>query len=239
MSQLNNKIAVVVGGVSGIGGAVTERLFAEGATVYATSRSAHQLPKIENNIKFIQADASDADELITSIESIQAEAGRIDILVINAGATEPAPLESASPEHFDSIFNLNVRSLMIAVQQVSGQMQTGGSIVLVGSIAGARGAPNFGTYAASKAAVRAFARTWSVELAAKGVRVNVVSPGPTDTAMFESVPAAIKEELTRRIPMGRLARAEEVAAAVLFLASEQSSFITGEEIRVDGGLTQV
>lgn len=239
MSQLNNKIAVVIGGVSGIGGAVSERFVAEGALVYATSRSASSSQHKDTSIRLVQADASKTDELMHALESIQAEAGRIDILVVNAGLTEPASLGEVSQQHFDALFNLNVRSLLMAVQQVSGQMKTGGSIVLVGSVAGARGHPGFATYAASKAAVRALARTWSVELAAKGLRINVVSPGPTDTAMFESVPDAIRENLASRIPMGRLARAEEVAAVVLFLASDQSSFITGEEIRVDGGLTQL
>jgi len=239
MSQLNNKVAVVIGGVSGIGGAVSERLVAEGALVYATSRSVHRSQDKDSNIRLVQTDASQIDELIHALESIQAEAGRIDILVVNAGLTELAPLGEVSQQHFDDLFNLNVRSLLMAVQQVSGQMETGSSIVLIGSVAGARGAPGFATYAASKAAVRALARTWSVELAAKGVRVNVVSPGPTDTAMFESVSDAVRESLASRIPMGRLARAEEVAATVLFLASDQSSFITGEEIRVDGGLTQL
>ena len=239
MNQLNNKIAVVIGGASGIGGAVSERLAAEGASVYATSRSMGSSHHQDNNICLVQADASKTDELMQALKSIKAKTGRIDILVVNAGLTEPAPLGEVSPQHFDALFNLNVRSLLMAVQQVSVQMPTGGSIVLIGSVAGARGAPGFASYAASKAAVRSLARTWSVELAKKGLRVNVVSPGPTDTPMFESVPNEVRENLAARIPMGRLARPEEVAAVVLFLASNESSFITGEEIRVDGGLTQL
>jgi NAD(P)-dependent dehydrogenase (short-subunit alcohol dehydrogenase family) len=161
------------------------------------------------------------------------------VLVVNAGISEFSTLGTITPDHFDRAFGLNVRSLAFATQEAIDLMPDGGTVVLIGSIAGMIGTKGYGVYGAGKAAVRAFARTWANELAPRNIRVNVVSPGPVDTAMFDAVTDEVREALTKLIPLGRLGRPEEVAAAALFLASDESSFITGAELCIDGGMAQV
>jgi NAD(P)-dependent dehydrogenase (short-subunit alcohol dehydrogenase family) len=243
MSRLANKVALVIGGVGGIGGAVSQRFAKEGARVYATSRRAADDVSEEvtggGSIRAIQADASRSTDLDRVFEDIRAKQAGIDILVVNAGISEYAPLDDISEDHFDRTFGLNVRSLVFAAQGAIDLMQSGGTIVLVGSIAGDIGTKGYGVYGATKAAVRSFARTWANELAPKGIRVNVVSPGPTDTAMMAGTSQEVRNALSAMIPLGRMARADEVAAAVLFLASDESSFTTGAELAVDGGMAQV
>lgn len=242
MSRLANKIAVVVGGVGGIGGAVSQRFSAEGARVYATSRSAADGPSgttADGSIRTIRADAGKLADLERVFAEVRAAEGRIDVLVLNAGLSEFAMLGDISEDLFDRTFGLNVRSLLFAAQGAIDLMQEGGSIVLVGSIADVVGTKGYGVYSASKAAVRSLARTWANELAPRGIRVNVVSPGPTDTAMMAAASDEIREALTKLIPLGRLGRPDEVAAAALFLASDESSFTTGAELCVDGGAVQV
>ncbi len=241
MNRLANKVAVVVGGVGGIGGAIAERFAVEGATVFATSRQAGGDGSTNgaNGVRFLRADAANRQELDRAFASAAADAGRIDILVVNAGLAEHATLDAISEAHFDRTFGLNVRSLVFAVRGAAERMTANGAVVLVGSVAGAIGTPGYGAYGASKAAVRAFARTFANELAGTGIRVNVVSPGPTDTAMFEAASSEMRDALTRLIPLGRLGRPDEVAAAALFLASDDASFVTGTELCVDGGMTQV
>jgi NAD(P)-dependent dehydrogenase (short-subunit alcohol dehydrogenase family) len=242
MSRLANKVALVIGGVGGIGGAVSQRFANEGARVYATSRKGGETTagaESSGGIRVIQADASDKADLQRVLEHIRSEQGRIDVLVINAGLSEYAPLRDISEDHFDRTFGLNVRSLVFAAQGVTDMMQAGGSIVLIGSIAGDIGTKGYGVYGATKAAVRSFARTWANELASTGIRVNVVSPGPTDTAMMASASQEVRDVLSSMIPLGRMGRPEEVAAAALFLASDESSFTTGAELAVDGGMAQV
>ncbi|WP_430245286.1 SDR family NAD(P)-dependent oxidoreductase [Neorhizobium sp. DAR64861/K0K2] len=241
MSRLESKVAVVIGGVGGIGGAISERFVAEGAQVYATSRSgAGDESQIQTvNLQTIRADASDRADLQRVFEQIRLEQGRVDVLVVNAGISEYAPLEDISEDHFDRTFGLNVKSLVFAAQSAINMMPTGGTIVLIGSIAGDIGTKGYGVYGATKAAVRSFTRTWANELAPKGIRVNVVSPGPTDTAMMAAASQEVRDALSNMIPLGRMGRPEEVAAAALFLASDESSFTTGSEIAVDGGMAQI
>lgn len=241
MSTLSAKVAVVIGGHGGIGGAIAERFAIEGATVYASSRrtEARNVKRGAGRLLERSLDASDVMALAAFFDSVRREAGRVDVLVVNAGLSEFAPLEAISEEHFDRTFALNVRALLFATQAATAIMPTGGAIVLIGSIAAAIGTPGYGVYGASKAAVRAFARTWANELAPRNIRVNVVAPGPTDTAMMAATSAEVREQLNRLIPLGRMARVEEVASAALFLASDQSSFITGAELPVDGGMAQV
>lgn len=242
MNRLSNKIALVVGGVGGIGGAISQRFASEGARVYATSRKGGEnISESEGSggIRVLQADASKKTDLKRVIEHIRSKEGRIDVLVVNAGLSEYAPLEEISDDHFDRAFGLNVRSLVFAAQGAVDLMQSGGTIVLIGSIAGDIGTKGYGVYGATKAAVRSFTRTWANELAPRGVRVNVVSPGPTDTAMMASASQEVRDALSSMIPLGRMGRPEEVAAAALFLASEESSFTTGAELAVDGGMAQV
>ena len=241
MGRLTNRIAVVVGGGRGIGKAVAERFAAEGARVYATSRTAPDSISDhgDGSLRAVRADAASLTDLERVFATVRAEAGRIDVLVLNAGLSEYAALGGISEDLFDRTFGLNVRALVFAAQGAIGSMQASGSIVLVGSIADVVGTKGYGVYSASKAAVRSFARTWANELAPKGIRVNVVSPGPTDTAMFDAVSDETREALTSLIPLGRLGRPDEVASAALFLASQESSFTTGAELCVDGGMTQV
>lgn len=241
MSILSAKVAVVIGGHGGIGGAIAERFATEGATVYASSRrtQARDVERGAGRLLERSLDASDVTALAAFFDSVRREAGRVDVLVVNAGLSEFAPLEILTAEHFDRTFALNVRALLFATQAATAIMPAGGTIVLIGSIAAAIGTPGYGVYGASKAAVRSFARTWANELAPRNIRVNVVAPGPTDTAMMAATSAEVREQLNRLIPLGRMARVEEVAAAALFLASDQSSFITGAELPVDGGMAQV
>lgn len=241
MSILSAKVAVVIGGHGGIGGAIAERFATEGATVYASSRrtQARDVERGAGRLLERSLDASDVTALAAFFDSVRREAGRVDVLVVNAGLSEFAPLATLTAEHFDRTFALNVRALLFATQAATAIMPAGGTIVLIGSIAAAIGTPGYGVYGASKAAVRSFARTWANELAPRNIRVNVVAPGPTDTAMMAATSAEVREQLNRLIPLGRMARVEEVAAAALFLASDQSSFITGAELPVDGGMAQV
>ena len=173
------------------------------------------------------------------VDQVGSHSGRIDVLVVNAGFTEPSSIESITEDHFDRMVGVNLRALLFAVQAALPLMSRGATVVLIGSIAGNVGTEGFSVYGATKAGVRALARTWTTELAPRGIRVNVVSPGPTDTAMFDSVPEAVRSDLVSTIPIGRLGRPEEIAAAALFLASDESSFIAGVELCVDGGLSQV
>ncbi|QYA09968.1 SDR family NAD(P)-dependent oxidoreductase [Agrobacterium larrymoorei] len=241
MSRLESKVAVVIGGIGGIGGAISERFAAEGAEVYSTSRrGAENRSQTETkSLHTIRADASDRADLRRVFEQIRAAHDRIDVLVLNAGISEYAPLEDISEDHFDRTFGLNVKSLVFAAQDAVDLMQPGGTIVLIGSIAGDIGTKGYGVYGATKAAVRSFTRTWANELASKGIRVNVVSPGPTDTAMMAAASQEVRDALSNMIPLGRMGRPEEVAAAALFLASDESSFTTGSEIAVDGGMAQI
>jgi NAD(P)-dependent dehydrogenase (short-subunit alcohol dehydrogenase family) len=241
MSRLLGKIAVVIGGHGGIGRAIAERFAAEGATVYATTRRAEE-GEVElgaGKLRARSVDAADPAALAAFFERVGSEAGRVDLLAVNAGISEFATLDDVSEVHFDRTFDLNVRALLFATKAATALMTDGGSIVLVGSIAAAIGTKGYGVYGATKAAVRSFARTWANELAPRNIRVNVVAPGPTDTPMMADVSEEVRETLTKLIPLGRMARADEVASAALFLASDQSSFITGAELPVDGGMAQV
>lgn len=242
MSRLANKISLVIGGLGGIGGAISERFASEGAQVYATSRKGAETTTESTGaggIHAIKADASDTADLRRVFDKIRSEHSRIDVLVVNAGLSEYATLQNVSEEHFDRTFGLNVRALVFAAQGAIELMKPGATIVLIGSIAGDIGTKGYGVYGATKAAVRSFTRTWAKELAPKGIRVNVISPGPIDTAMMAAAPQEIRDALSGMIPLGRMGRPDEVAAAAVFLASDESSFTTGAEIAVDGGMAQV
>ncbi|GJE03572.1 SDR family NAD(P)-dependent oxidoreductase [Methylobacterium isbiliense] len=243
MARMVDKVALVVGGAKGIGLAVAERLAVEGASVFLTGRHADEVEaaaaRLGRGARGLVADAALQEDLHRVVATVRETHGRIDALVLNAGISEPATLRDGTPEHFDRHFAVNVRGAVFGLQAALGAMGRGGSVVLMGSIADAMGVTPYGTYAATKAALRSYARTWTAELAPRGIRVNVVAPGPTDTAMMASVPEEGRAALIAPIPLGRMARPEEVAAATLFLLSDEASFVAGAELCVDGGMRQV
>ncbi len=241
--QFDGKVALVTGGGSGIGLAVARAITAQGGSVYITGRRQTELEKaaaeIGTQVFPIQGDVTRLDDLDRVYAQIEEKHGKLDTLIVNAGVAPFAKLEDVSEEHYDSIFNLNARATLFTVQKALPLMSAGGTIVLIGSVADAIGTPGYGAYNASKAAMRSFARTWANELAESGIRVNVVSPGPTETPMMAAASSEVRATLKSLIPLGRVGRPEEVAAATCFLASDQSSFIAGAELCVDGGMTQV
>lgn len=240
MLKLDGKTALVTGGNSGIGLAVARRLAQEGAHVFITGRRQGQLDEAAASIGAlatpVQGDITRTDDLDRLFDTIDASGKKLDILVTSSGVSDFATLEDSTPEHVDAAFGLNVRAMLFTVQRAVRRMTDGGTIVLVGSIAGQIANPGYGTYSATKAAVRAYARTWTHELAPRGIRVNTISPGPIDTPMFDKASDEIREALSARIPFGRLGRPEEVADAVLFLASPDSRYVAGAELVIDGGM---
>ncbi|MFC5203741.1 SDR family NAD(P)-dependent oxidoreductase [Streptomyces sp. NPDC048448] len=249
MGQLTGKVAIVTGGTTGIGLATAKRFAAEGAQVYVTGRRKPELDAAVQDIGSgavgIQGDISDLADLDRLYAAVEQDGRRIDVLFANAGGGEFARLEEVTEEHFDQTFGVNVRGLLFTVQKALPLLNEGASVIVPGSSTAMSGAEAFGVYAATKAAVRSLARTWANELKGRGIRVNVIVPGPIDTPGIaglvpdEEQAGQLKGFLASRVPLGRMGRSEEVAGAVLFLASDQSSFTTGSELHVDGGLNQV
>jgi NAD(P)-dependent dehydrogenase (short-subunit alcohol dehydrogenase family) len=249
MSRLNDKIAVVTGGNSGIGLATAIRFAAEGAQVVIVGRRQDQLDKalqlIGHNAMAVQADISNLDDLDRLYAEVKAAKGRIDVLFANAGLGDFQPIGAITEDSFDRTFGVNVKGTLFTVQKALPLMSTGGSVILTGSTTGSLGTPAFSVYSATKAAVRNFARSWSLDLKGTGIRVNVISPGPIATPGLDMVLGptgqqdAIVDGMISQLPLGRIGQTEEVAAAALFLASDESSFMTGGEMFVDGGFAQV
>ncbi|TXN40206.1 SDR family oxidoreductase [Methylobacterium sp. WL30] len=243
MTRMMDKVALVVGGAKGIGLAIAERLAIEGASVFLTGRHGAEVEaaaaRIGRGARGLVADAAVREDLERTIATVREMHGRIDALVLNAGISEPATLRDETFDHFDRHFAVNVRGAVFGLQAALPALGRGSAVVLVGSIADVAGISPYGTYAATKAALRSYARTWTAELAPLGIRVNVVAPGPTDTAMMSSVPEEGRTALIAQIPLGRMASPEEVAAATLFLLSDEASFVAGAELCVDGGMRQV
>ena len=249
MGKLEGKVALVTGGNSGIGLATAQEFVAEGAYVFITGRREAELAaamkEIGRNVNGIRADVSNSGDLDQLFSRIKNEKGKLDILFANAGAAKYAALGQITEELYDSIFDVNVKGVLFTVQKALSLIPEGGSIILNASIVGSKGLPANSVYSATKAAVRSFARTWTTDLKDRHIRVNVVSPGTTDTPglseLFGSSEAGQQrlKMISSSVPLGRLAKPKEIARAVVFLASDDSSYITGTELFVDGGFAQV
>jgi NAD(P)-dependent dehydrogenase (short-subunit alcohol dehydrogenase family) len=243
VAKLKDKVAVITGATSGMALATAKLFVEEGAYVFITGRRQKQLDDavkaIGRNVTGVQGDASNLADLDRLYATVKKEKGRIDVLFASAGTGEFAPIGEVTEEHFDKIFSVNVRGTLFTVQKALPLFSDGGSIIMNGSIASVKGFPAFGVYNASKAAVRSFARTWTVDLKSRKIRVNVLSPGTIDTAILEGMPKEKLDEFVAMIPRGTMGRPEEIATAALFLASSDSSFVSGIELFVDGGTAQI
>jgi NAD(P)-dependent dehydrogenase (short-subunit alcohol dehydrogenase family) len=249
MPKLDGKVALVTGGTSGIGLAAANALAKEGAYVYITGRRERELGSavqgIGGNATGVQGDVSNADDLDHLFARIRDEKGRLDILFANAGIAKYAALGNITEELYDSIFNVNVKGVLFTAQKALPLMPEGASIILNASVVASKGLSSNSVYSATKAAIRSFARTWTTDLKDRRIRVNAISPGTIDTPGLNDLLASGEAGEQRRkmvasaIPLGRFGRPDEVAKAVVFLASDESSYITGAEIFVDGGFAQV
>jgi NAD(P)-dependent dehydrogenase (short-subunit alcohol dehydrogenase family) len=241
--KLEGKTAVIAGGTEGIGLATAKRFVEEGAYVFITGRRQNQLDEavkaVGANVSGVQGDIAQLADLDRLYETVSRVRRRIDIVFANAGVGELAPFGAVTEEHFDRLFNINVRGTLFTVQKALPLLNDGGSIILNGSVASVKGTAAFGVYAASKAALRSFVRTWTTDLKDRRIRSNVVSPGPINTPLVSRQSADVIARMVSTIPMGRMGEPEEVAKAALFLASDDSSFVTGIELFVDGGRAQV
>jgi NAD(P)-dependent dehydrogenase (short-subunit alcohol dehydrogenase family) len=247
MGKLDGRVAVVTGGSSGIGLAAAKRLVAEGAYVFITGRRTPELDaavaEIGRNVTGLQGDVSKLDDIARWFSAVKEARGRVDVLFANAGIAEGAALGEITEEHFDRHFDINVKGALFTVQTALPLLTDGGSVILSSSIVGSKGFPARSVYSATKAALRSFARTWTTDLKKRRIRVNVVSPGATDTPGLRVLSRTDGEGLStmyrERTPLGRVGRPDDIANAVAFLASDESTFITGTELFVDGGLAQV
>jgi NAD(P)-dependent dehydrogenase (short-subunit alcohol dehydrogenase family) len=249
MGKLEGKVAVITGGNSGIGFATAQRFVAEGAYVFVTGRRQAELDaavkKIGKNVTGVQGDVAKLADLDRLYSTVKQQKGRVDIIFANAGIATYAPLGSIDEAHFDSIFGINVRGLLFTVQKALPLLPDGASIILNASIVGSKGLAANSVYSATKAAVRSFARTWTTDLKARRIRVNALSPGPIDTEGLRGLVGSSEvgqerlKSFSTLVPLGRLGSPDEIAKAAVFLASDDSSFVTGIELFVDGGIAQV
>ena len=249
MHRLDGKTALVTGGTSGIGLATAKQFVNEGAYVFITGRREPELAaavkEIGRNVSGVQGDVSNLADLDRLFGQIRKENRKLDVVFANAGVAKYAPFGKITEEFYDSIFNINVKGLLFTVQKALPLLSDGASIILNASIAGSKGLPTYSVYSATKAAVRSFARTWTTDLKDRRIRVNAISPGSIDTPAANDLLASSEVGEQRRkmvstsIPLGRFGRPDEVAKAVVFLASEDSSYVTGTELFVDGGFAQV
>jgi NAD(P)-dependent dehydrogenase (short-subunit alcohol dehydrogenase family) len=249
MSNFDNKVVVVTGGTSGIGLATARAFTTQGAVVYITGRRQEALDAavkaIGGNVTGVRGDMSSLADLDRLFDTVQQKHAQIDVLFVNAGGGELAPLGAITEDHYERTFDTNVKGVLFTVQKALPVLRDGASIVLTSSTTGTAGTANFSVYSASKAAVRNFARSWILDLKDRNIRVNVVSPGLTETTGLNDLfgggeqAEGVKNQIAGTIPAGRIGQPEEIANAVLFLSSEDSSFVNGIELFIDGGMNQV
>ena len=241
--KLEGKTAVITGGTEGIGLAAAKLFVKEGAHVFITGRRQKELDEavksIGTNISGVQGDVAQSADLNRLYETIARVTGRIDIVFANAGVREFAPFGAVTEEHFDKLFNINVRGTLFTVQKALPLLKDGGSIILNGSVASVKSSAAFGVYAASNVAIRSFARIWTTDLKDRRIQANVVSPGPINTPSVNRQSPDVIARIVSTVPMGRMGEPDEVAKAALFLASDESSFVTGIELFIDGGRAQI
>ncbi len=244
MGKLEGKVAVITGGSSGMALASAKLFVEEGAYVFITGRKQEQLDEavklIGRNVTGVRGDAANLDDLDLLFDTVKREKGKIDVLFASAGKGEAVPLGEITEQHFDAAFNVNARGTLFTVQKALPLLNDGASIIMTGSNASVKGFPGWGVYAASKATLRSFARTWLNELKGRKIRVNLLVPGAIATPMQEEVlTKEAKEMFESLIPRGKMGQSEEVATVALFLASDDSSFVNGAELFVDGGMTAI
>jgi NAD(P)-dependent dehydrogenase (short-subunit alcohol dehydrogenase family) len=249
MGKLEGKIALVTGGSTGIGLATAKEFVSEGAYVFMTGRRESELnaavKEIGSNVTAVQGDVSKLDDLDRLFAQIKQEKGKLDIVFANAGIAKYAPLGQTSEELFDSIFDINVKGTFFTVQKALPLLSDGGAIIVTSSVVGSKGLSSNSVYSATKAALRSFARTWTTDLKLRRIRVNAVSPGTIDTPGLNDLLASAEagqervKMISNAVPLGRFGRPEEIAKAVVFLASDDSSYVAGAELFVDGGFAQV
>ncbi|APR87795.1 3-oxoacyl-[acyl-carrier protein] reductase [Minicystis rosea] len=247
MSKLEGKVALVTGGNSGIGLATARLFVAEGAFVFITGRRKNELDaavqQIGRNVEGIQGDVSNLADLDRLFATVKERKGHLDVLFANAGVAERQPFGSITEASFDRHFDINVKGTLFTVQKALPLLREGASVILNASIVASKGLGSVSVYSATKAALRSFARTWTTDLKGRGIRVNVVSPGPIDTPGLRGLNnadgAQLEAAYAGAVPLGRVGHPDEIARAVVFLASNDSSFITGSELFVDGGIAQV
>jgi NAD(P)-dependent dehydrogenase (short-subunit alcohol dehydrogenase family) len=249
MGKLEGKIALITGGNSGIGLATAKQFVNEGAYVFITGRRDAELAaavkEIGRNVTGVQGDVSDLADLDRLFAQIKREKGRLDIVFANAGIAKYAAFGTITEEHFDSIFDINVKGVLFTVQKALPLLPDGASVILNASVVGSKGMSSNSVYSATKAALRSFARTWTTDLKTRHIRVNAVSPGPIDTPGLNNLVASSAagaerlKSIPATVPLGRLGKPDEIAKAIVFLASDDSSFVTGTELFVDGGFAQV
>jgi NAD(P)-dependent dehydrogenase (short-subunit alcohol dehydrogenase family) len=247
--KLEGKVAVVTGGSTGIGLATAKRFVEEGAFVFITGRRQEELDaavkEIGRNVAAVRGDVADLADLDRLYATVKERKGRVDVVFANAGAAEFVPLAQVTEAHFDKYFGTNVKGLLFTVQKALPLMPDGGAVILNASVVASKGFPATSVYSATKAAVRSFARTWTTDLKDRKIRVNAVSPGPIQTPALDALGKTeeerrqFKDGTRANVPMGRIGDPDEIARAVVFLASDDASFVTGTELFVDGGIAQV
>ena len=249
MKKLENKVAVIMGATSGMGLDTAKLFLRQGAKVVLTGRSQEKLDALENDLEgeylLVKADAASVADSKQLIQQTVDKFGKIDVLFLNAGVFKAAPAGMITEEHFDEIYNINVKGPIFTLNEAVESLNDGGSIIFNTSVSNVKGMPGVSVYGSSKAALRSAVRTFSAELAQKNIRVNAVSPGPIETPLWnktnlsEEQMNGFAEGVSGQVPLGRFGKGEEIAKTVLFLASDDASYITGAEIAVDGGMTQV